>query len=259
MHELAIHRQVCLQNPHQYNNPHFSIESRFLHLFVGLQAAACWFPDLLNLQRSARRHRSFFEVPFGRLVLFLAFPIAFKRGLSGILPQVSSGQIFGVLALRMSGAGAWFRTMLHQEPIIMWSCIIGGIGARHLRAASSHSTTCSCLCSSAMHWKIARPDFLRLCMRILLFCRYYHTSGSAPHPAVLLKAEEHQPTTSEAGDLLHLLLLHPRHETFKNITTWAKCKSKGCRSSLIFRACFICSTEHWNPAMQMIEGVTART
>ncbi|KAK9812516.1 hypothetical protein WJX73_005439 [Symbiochloris irregularis] len=25
-------------------------------------------------------------------------------------------------------AAAWFRTAMHQEPIVMWSCIIGGIG-----------------------------------------------------------------------------------------------------------------------------------
>ena len=30
----------------------------------------------------------------------------------------------------MASVGTWFRTMLHQEPIIMWSCIIGAIGAR---------------------------------------------------------------------------------------------------------------------------------
>ena len=27
----------------------------------------------------------------------------------------------------MSSA-SWFRTMLHQEPIIMWSCMIGAVG-----------------------------------------------------------------------------------------------------------------------------------
>ena len=28
----------------------------------------------------------------------------------------------------MSGVGAWFRMMMHREPIIMWSFIIGGVG-----------------------------------------------------------------------------------------------------------------------------------
>lgn len=28
----------------------------------------------------------------------------------------------------MSSFAGWFRTAMHQEPVIVWSCIIGGTG-----------------------------------------------------------------------------------------------------------------------------------
>ena len=30
----------------------------------------------------------------------------------------------------MSGMAAAFRTALHQEPVVIWSCMIGGVGER---------------------------------------------------------------------------------------------------------------------------------
>lgn len=115
----------------------------------------------------------------------------------------------------MSGAGTWFRTMLHQEPIIMWSCIIGGIGKhangiiKHMLCKSPGVTCCRrrvCqhirrLCENVSSYSKRNRycQFFHCQFGSMVCRRVSHPSSGTTHSRVLLQTQEYQPTTGQKG------------------------------------------------------------